>query len=55
MKVVQFAPESPEAIAAMRCADETVIIPGYGTVQMATVDKLDGVVNVTVTFYDQPL
>ena len=54
MRSVQFAPDSPEAIAAMRCAEETVTIPGYGIVNMAEISNIDGCVTVTVHFLDSP-
>ena len=54
MIVAQFDPDSPEAEAAMRCAEETVIIPGYGTVDRAQIDKLDGVITCTVHFRETP-
>ena len=51
--IVKFAPDSPEAAAAMRCADEIVDIPPYGRVIRASDDYVDGVHTVSATFAEQ--
>lgn len=52
--IVEFAPDSPEAAAAMRCVHEIVDIPGYGRVIQASDDYYaDGSHTVSVAFAEQ--
>lgn len=53
MIAAEFAPDSSEAAAAMRCAHEHVIIPGYGRVVLAEDCILNGVGTVTAYFADE--